>query len=55
MNKDVGKDLRNAVSLLAGLVYGAAQTAPTVSYAVLFAVGKYLIIDGIVPYANLLM
>ena len=38
-----------------GLVYGAAQTVPTVSYAVVFAVGKHLVLDGTVPYGNLFM
>ncbi|XP_043207373.1 ATP-dependent translocase ABCB1-like isoform X2 [Amphibalanus amphitrite] len=42
-------------AFLRGLVYGAAQTAPTVSYAVVFAIGKHLVIDGTVPYSHLFM
>ncbi|KAF0296828.1 Multidrug resistance protein 1 [Amphibalanus amphitrite] len=42
-------------AFLRGLVYGAAQTAPAVSQAIVFAIGKHLIIDGTIPYSHLLM
>ena len=49
------KQIQELFTVSPGLVYGAAQTVPTVSYAVVFAVGKHLVLDGTVPYGNLFM
>ncbi|XP_037094848.1 ATP-dependent translocase ABCB1-like [Pollicipes pollicipes] len=38
-----------------GLVYGAAQSVPTLAYAAVFGVAKPLILDGTLPYASLFM